>query len=118
MANFRSGDSLAHLSLFIIVTRAQGQVTTATGACGSINYPCRLTKLDNRLDSAAAPSGWQLAAQVSACSVLKLFDIIPSSCKTSFPADLSLALTGDDLASCARTILHSYISKNMSLAAK
>ena len=26
--------ALAHLSLFIIVRRAQGQVTAATGACG------------------------------------------------------------------------------------
>ena len=34
MPNFRSGDSLAHLSLLIIVIRAQGQVTAATGTCG------------------------------------------------------------------------------------
>ena len=27
--------ALAHLSLFIIVRRAQGQVTAATGACGA-----------------------------------------------------------------------------------
>ena len=36
MVNFRSGDSLAHLSLSVIVRRAQGQVTAATGACALI----------------------------------------------------------------------------------
>ena len=41
MANFRTGDPLAPLSLFMIVRRAQDQVTTATGACGLVSRQCQ-----------------------------------------------------------------------------
>ena len=39
----------------------------------SVNRPCRVTKLDTRLDGAATPSGSQLTALVPALSLPKLF---------------------------------------------